>query len=326
MKNVNQMKGGKSHEKQKALVQSRDSQEQTNRRSSRKLLRVSKMFDLGMISSYVEFLREEGVRAILSSRPEISKIDLSKLSLPIVSSCYFSAEDLNRSKQWGELFLRDQKRRKLVTGNDIFRSHESEIYSEKEKIYQEAISLIASTWPEYFKIVKAIQPRLAQTTIDDPFESASDPQTFGQILYRMDSDCPVKWAEILVHELGHHYLNIVITTHDEQEIFDQPWDETRYSAIRDIDRPLIGIYHGAFAQACMLGLALRILRSKKIDRKYDQGAYRILERFTSTFQKDYETICGRGLLRFDEHITDIIHIIRDELLDSKSPSSRVSAR
>lgn len=285
------------------------------------------MFDFEMVQSYIAYLREEGVRAILSSRSDLSRKSVEALSLPIVSLCYFSAESASEREGWDLLFRLDHERKNAVVGNDIFRNPKSDIFLEKNKIYREAENLIEAVWPEYFQLIRIIEPRLAQTTKDDPFESASDPKTFGQILYRMDSDCPVKWAEILVHELGHHYLNIVITTHEEQDVFDQPWDETKYSAIRDTDRPLIGIYHGAFAQACMLGLALRILKQDG-DNRYRAGAERILKRFQPTFEKDYQTILDRDLLRFDEHITEIIETVRGEVkeLEIKVQPRKAGAR
>ena len=148
---------------------------------------------------------------------------------------------------------------------------------------------------------KIVRPRLSKTTKNDPFESASDPKTFGQILFNMKSDCPVKWAEIIVHELGHHYLNIVLTSHSNKDVFNQPWGALGHSAIRNSERPLIGIYHGAFSQACMLELASNILKTIGTD-KYHQGANRIFEMFEQKFLSDYRTIHASRVLEFDPHI------------------------
>jgi len=269
-----------------------------------------------MVRSYVEFLKEEGAQAVLSSFPNISPQKVEGASLSLLSFCYFSSDDTAQIGKLENLIQIDQKRKAGVVGNDIFRCLDSELYQNHEETYRQAVDLISSVWPEYHAMIQAIEPRLAKTTDDDPFESASDPTTFGQILFRMDTKCPVKWAEILVHELGHHYLNIIITTHEEQDVFNQPWDETKYSAIRDTDRPLIGIYHGAFAQACMLGLACRILSDSKTSSAQREGALRIIDRFYLSFQKDYQTIQEHGLLSFDDHITEIIQTIKVDLANA----------
>ncbi len=268
------------------------------------------MFDLGMIESYVLNLREEGGKCLRSSLPDFSRIDLKKISLPFLSWCYFSADDAGEKKRWSTLARLDSRRSNLVTGNDIFRSKKCELYPEKEVIYQKSLQLIRSVWPEYFEVIKIIKPRLSMTMANDPFESASDPRIFGHILYRMNSECPVKWAEIIVHELGHHYLNMVVTTHDDHDVLNQPWDEAKYSAIRNSDRPLIGIYHGTFAEACMLELALRICSKREIDPNYRNAAFKMIEKFAPLFEQDYKTSRDYQCLEFDEHITEIIESIR----------------
>lgn len=279
------------------------------------------MFDLGLIKSYVAYLREEGGSCLLSSLPSFSNTDLKKFSLPLLSWAYFSSEEERRLKLLS-LIDRDRERKSVITGNDIFREDDVAIYKDKVRIYRRAISLIDSVWPEYSRVIDIIQPRLSLTVSEDLFESASDPKTFGQITYSMDSDSPVKWAEIIVHELGHHYLNIVVTTHDDQEIFSQPWDESKYSAIRETDRPLIGIYHGAFAEACMISLALRILKNRETSQDYRLTAIRMIERFGPIFNKDYQTICENKVIAFDKRIQRSIESVRQQLLKFESKEER----
>lgn len=252
------------------------------------------------------------MKSILSSSLEFSEDQLRHSSLPFLSWGYFSAENAESRSQWTGLFEKDRIRLRAVVGNDIFRNEQADCFSDKKYLYDEALGIIQSCWPEYASMLTLIHPRLSMTTQDDPFESASDPKTFGQILYRMDSACPVKWAEILVHELGHHYLNIVLTTHHDQDVFNQPWDHLEHSAIRNTDRPLIGIYHGTFAQACMVELALRILKTASLE-KYFPGAHRILETFENKFLTDYQTILSAGVLDFDESVKNFMKSIRVSL-------------
>ncbi len=77
----------------------------------------------------------------------------------------------------------------------------------------------------------------------------------------------------------------------------------------------------------MLGLALRILKQDG-DNRYRAGAERILKRFQPTFEKDYQTILDRDLLRFDEHITEIIETVRGEVkeLEIKVQPRKAGAR
>lgn len=278
------------------------------------------MFDLEMVKSYILYLREEGGKCLLSSYPDISKADLKRVSLPFLSYCYFYTEN---SKKYKSLLKLDKLRQESIFGNDIFRTNISSILLSKETLHQESLQVIRRVWPEYFKLIQTIKPRLSRPTKNDLFESASDPKIFGQILYRMDSKCPVKWAEILVHELGHHYLNIVVTTHEDQEIFAQPWDESKHSAIRNEDRPLIGIYHGMFAEACMLELALRILASDKMSSHYRSVALQMVERYGSLFKQDYQTIVDQGCLEFDIHIKEFIESVRSNLESYEFQNPRI---
>lgn len=245
------------------------------------------------------------MKAISSSSHRFTDEHLQKSSLPFLSWCYFSSNDLDKRHRWETLMSLDLARQAAVVGNDIFRNDRVEIFSDKEPIFLEACALIEKVWPDYIAVVNAMNPRFARTTSDDLFESASDPKTFGQILFNMKSTCPVKWAEIIVHELGHHYLNIILTTHSNQDVFNQPWGALGYSAIRNSERPLIGIYHGAFSQACMLTLACNILDTSGTEQ-YHQGAHRIFEMFEDKFQSDYHTIQSSGVITFDPHIQAFI--------------------
>ncbi|MDB5036774.1 MAG: motif protein [Bacteriovoracaceae bacterium] len=283
------------------------------------------MFDLGMIESYVLNLREEGGKCLLSSLPDFSERDLEKMSLPFLSWCYFSVDDSEKKKSLRSFIQLDLRRKKSSLGSDIFRSNTCKLFLKKETTYQKALKLIRGVWPEYFEVIKIIKPQLSQTMVGDRFESASDPKIFGQILYRMDSNCPIKWAEIIIHELAHHYLNMVVTTHDDQNVFSQPWDETKYSAIRESERPLIGIYHGAFAEACMLSLALRIISTKKLDSQYRDAAYKMIEKISPLFKQDYQTAKQHKCLSFDEHITEIIESVRFDLESFEFKTEKICA-
>ncbi len=252
------------------------------------------------------------MKSISSSSHQITSDQLEKASLPFLSWCYFSADNPEKKRRWTTLLELDLQRQEGVVGNDIFREEKFEHFSERETVYEEASQLVAMAWPQYGEMASIIRPRISGTTQNDLFESASDPKTFGQILYNMKSDCPVKWAEIVVHELGHHYLNIILTTHSNQEVFDQPWDQRGHSAIRDTERPLIGIYHGAYSQACMLQLAMNILGNDNL-RKYHSGANRILKSFREKFLNDYQTIRTAGVLSFDAHIRRFLEEVVSQL-------------
>src|SRR5690606_19051776 len=96
---------------------------------------------------------------------------------------------------------------------NIFKERCIRKYQEEEAIYREAVGIVKAVWPQFSELIQTINPRISLQTKDrEQFESESDPKTFGEIIYNMKNGCPVHWAEILVHEIAHHYLTVLLGT------------------------------------------------------------------------------------------------------------------
>ncbi|MCY4644273.1 MAG: hypothetical protein OXB88_06600 [Bacteriovoracales bacterium] len=182
-------------------------------------------------------------------------------------------------------------------------------YEEKRKLYNDSRNTIKAVWPQMHKLIETINPRISDKSPKE-FESVSNPKVFGEVLYDMKSNDPIKWGEILVHEIGHQYLFVTTSTKNLAP-FKQIFKDRRFSHLRDEQRPLIGIYHAVMAQTCMIELALRILKKKKKEIKHS-SARKILAKFKDVFPLDLKTIEECKLLEFDHHIADFILEVKEK--------------
>jgi len=263
-------------------------------------------FNSDLVRSYISFLRGEGQKYVPS--PLYSKV--SGMSTPLLSWIYFNR---NNQGDISSLVDFDRKRQFNTVGPYLVEQGPCHREDRKETRYNEALEIIKTVWLEMHSLIISISPMMSYPGSMHVFESASDPKLFGEIIYRMDSDCPVKWAEILVHEIGHHYLYVITSTKKTDEIFNRAFKDTRFSNLKKETRPLIGIYHAVFAQSCMITLASKVLDSG-LDHNKKLKAEEILARFWDIFPKDLETITKCDLLDFDAHIKSFIEEARIRFL------------
>ena len=121
----------------------------------------------------------------------------------------------------------------------------------------------------------------------------------------MNSDCPIKWGEIISHEMAHHYIFVVLAAKQEKEIFNRRFKDIRFSSLRNEQRPLIGVYHALFAQTCMIIFASNVIKSD-LKEEYKAKSFEIIERHRGIFPKDLSTVTDSDILDFDSRIKDFI--------------------
>ena len=125
----------------------------------------------------------------------------------------------------------------------------------------------------------------------------------------MKSPCPVHWAEILVHEIGHHYLTILLGTTVIDAETKNKFKESRHSHQKQTLRPLIGILHGVFAQSCILIFASKILLDQMLSEKWKEGAQKTFDRYATIFPHDLKTV-ETSCLIFHPLIFDLIGLAK----------------
>ena len=259
-------------------------------------------FNTEIVKCYISYLRSEGIKSMPSDLH--LQIKVQSLSTPLLSWVYFNRKgDLS---QLSKLVDFDVKRRKSTLGPCLLNTNTQWVeFTNKEKTYLEAMDIIKKAWPEIYLLIQVVSPIISLTRDSDKFESASIPHLFGEILYCMKSNCPIKWAEIIVHEIAHHYLFVMTSVKKFDDFFNRPFRDIRYSNLRSENRPLIGIYHALMAQSCMITLAYKVFEMNT-SRKNKMAADKILHHFYKIFPLDFKTIEECGLLGFDIHIRDFI--------------------
>ena len=257
-------------------------------------------FDLSLVNSYISFLRGRGIEYIPFP---LSENDLKNISTPLLSWIYY-----NRNSNLLELPRMldfDSRRRKQIVGPSIVEGGEVKNYQKGEGTCKEAIAIIEQIWPEMYGFINAVNPIISHIDPHGKIESESNPRIFGEIYYNMLSDCPIKWGEIISHEMAHHYIFIVLAAKKEQEIFKRPFKDIRFSALRDEQRPLIGVYHALFAQTCMIIFASSVV-SSNLEQTYRDKSLIIIERYREIFPQDFKTVVESELINFDDKVKDFI--------------------
>jgi HEXXH motif-containing protein len=179
----------------------------------------------------------------------------------------------------------------------VFKDSELHKFESEEILFKEAMSIIVQVWPEIGSLIERINPRISlQTTDRSQFESESDPKTFGEIIFNMKSDCPVHWAEILVHEIAHHYLTILLGTSGIDDKMKLKLKEEGFSNQRKSVRPLVGILHGVYAQCCILIFACNVLLNGEEFEQWQEGARKTYSRYAPIFPLDLATVEQEGIL------------------------------
>ena len=250
--------------------------------------------------SYLHVIRKEGAVSTLSFYQDAFNLEeLESLSTPLLSWLLHNRKQLPAITEIKKMIQRDEERKKTVCGYDIISDIEVSENLELENIFSEALEIVQQYFPEMYKIITIINPRVSFPLEGKTYESASHPHSFGQIFYRMDSSSPTKWAEILVHEIAHHYVEAMTVSIKEIKELREIFIVEKDSAIRKEKRPLIGIFHGVIAQASILHLATNILEDT-VDYQMKDGAKAMLNRFGESFIKDKVTIESSGLSHFHD--------------------------
>jgi len=263
---------------------------------------VENSFDLQLVEQFVATIRGKGAVVLSSSD---SRYITQQISTPALVWLFSNRKNLPPHETLAEILDFDLQRQKSTIGHNIFKDRRIQNYPEHEAIHNEALGIIEAVWPKYFELIQAINPRISFQTEDrEQFESESDPKTFGEIIYNMKNPCPVHWAEILVHEIGHHYLTMLLGTTAIEVETKNKFKEAQHSHQRQSQRPLIGILHGVFAQSCILIFATKILLNKTFGEKWKYGAQKTFDRYAAIFPNDLKTVETNHLI-FHQKIREL---------------------
>lgn len=175
---------------------------------------------------------------------------------------------------------------KYSTKENLFfklNSSEEGSLEEFEYLYQQAVSILRKNWPFVYDLFLSTVYGLSIVEVGKSEESYSSPKLFGLIFYNMKSKDPLKWAEILVHELSHQIL--FAGTALEGFLPEIDWGKSVFSNLRNENRPLIGVLHAVVAEAFMLRLAFLTEKRKPI-----LNYQRILTNYSEKFKSDLKTL------------------------------------
>lgn len=252
-------------------------------------------FDLAKVGKYTELLRESSRIAVLQV---LGEAVVASPSLCISAWLYYQIRlgqaDPARVRA---LLSLDAVRSQFRSGYDITLSENLASNSAADALYAQAVHLIRKSWPEMADLIAFLDPRVSLPPESETYESASDPLRFGQIYFNQKKATAIDWARVLVHEIAHHYL-FILTAEWEAQGRRFPWDTSVYSSIKQTRRPLIGLLHGAYAQACMLELASRIDRKlAEYDKSTADGVDWIFARYAAGYRQDKVTLREFDLIR-----------------------------
>jgi len=260
---------------------------------SKEVDRMDAVFNLDLVRTFTSSLRKQGFSLI---PPHLSaSFSLSEFSTPMLAWIFSNRSNISDAELLGLIPL-DVERLKSKVGHNILKERILEKYPIEEMLFYESVNIIKDSWREFYDLINEINPIVSfQTNDRSQFESESDAKFFGQIIFNMKSKCSVHWAEILVHEIAHHYLNVMLATTPMSAETKNKFKQERYSHQRSGSRPLIGIFHGVFAQSCML-IYVEKIQSSDLPQEIKSKAWRTFERYGEIFPKDLETIIEEGLI------------------------------
>jgi len=244
------------------------------------------------VRQYIAAIRYKGTRE-LNTYLDDESIDLSQCSTTLLCwAFYFLNKNNPTQDELRNLITRDIDRREHPVGIDVLNpNHESEDFSSKRDLCDSALDIIAESWKPLYDLIGIVHPRICYPSSDilaeRNFESASDPKYFGHLYFAMTRKTPMGWAEIIAHEMGHHYLFVIHAAFHRK--VDAPWKEKFHSSIRNTDRPLIGIFHGTVAETFMILLAKSVLNNNELADHHPE-AEELLTRQLQHFAKDYATV------------------------------------
>lgn len=261
------------------------------------------VFKLELVDKFTDSVRKQGLQ--LLSPDLFASLSSQQLSTPLLAWIFSHRKNLEIINI-SELIKYDLERQKTKIGHNILKEKILRKYPEKEKTLNQAFYIINNSWKNFFELIENINPLVSLQTNDrKQFESESESKAFGQIIFNMKSDCPVHWAEIIVHEIAHHYLNVILATKPMSPGLKNKFKEERYSFQRKSPRPLIGIFHGVFAQTCMLIYTAKVQVSS-LDKKVKSDAMKTYHRYGEIFRNDLETIENEKIFVHYHELTDFV--------------------
>ena len=259
-----------------------------------------------LLSQYINQMKEHA-RKKLSGVYSIDRSD-DELSTVMASWIMYSmeTEKLTAAKVI-ELLKDDAKQRGSMVGTDIFFTSKSDSYQKEDELCKAGLDVIAKAWPDLTKLIQVIEPRIVKLrsdmeAIDGDYESSSGQTMFGHIYFTMNRTNPMGWAEIVAHEVGHHYLFAIFSAYHRS--INAPWKESFYSAIRKTNRPLIGVFHGVVAESFMIYLAYKVLCRPDLSSLHGE-ARELFQRQADRFKVDFATVSQFGACKIEETIDEI---------------------
>jgi len=269
--------------------------------------------DFVLVQNFITSVRKRGASELSSFS---KSLDESSISTPLLTWFFSNRASLPTEEKISKMIGEDSIRSKNVLGHSIFRQKKPSHSQIKNGVYLKSKELIHEVWPDYSNLIKTINPIISfQTEDKQHFESESNPHTFGEIIYNMESNCHVHWSEIIVHEIAHHYLNVLMATNVLDKNIHHKLKQLHYSHQRNSDRPLIGILHGVFAQSCILIFASKMILNPNTKKQDIEGAWKSFDRFSSFFENDLKTIQKNNLLFIPEltHFTSFAQTLVDQV-------------
>lgn len=234
------------------------------------------LIDSRKVIGYVNGLRNASIRKIESRQFPFK--NPHSLSTPALSIIYYSDISQHRSESLNQFI--------------DFQNWVEKPFEKSPTLLKESVNLLEIVWPELHKFNLELNPVYIEP-IDGEYESASDPKRFGLIEVRQKRKGIYPLAEILAHELAHHYLFILSSIPVQTQI---QWEKQIYSSIKKMNRPLIGLLHGTYAQSFMAILAKKIESHFPNDNAAVEWVKSVKSRFRSGFSVDITNLKQEGAL------------------------------
>ncbi len=246
------------------------------------------VINLHLFGDYKSHLRNAGTKSLRSLGFFDDMID--ELSTPLLSEVYYNRNSLSRIRILELIQLdSDRKLEKILTQE-----------------MEEALEIISTVWPEFRLLIRLGLERVVKRKAGEKFESWSDPKRFGEIVFSYKRTTVLDWIEILIHEVTHIYLFAV--TSQKKFMKFKNLRQMRYSAIRETERPIIGIFHGLAVEANIVYISNLMLNSNGISIEKDK-ILKMQKSFLTKFLQDFQVIENEGLHKFDSMVEGAINSI-----------------
>lgn len=265
-----------------------------------------------LISQYIDQMRRHAQKK-LSTKYSI-ECPGEELSTVMASWIMYSLEGESlASDKVLELLKADANQRDSMVGTDIFSTSQTDSYKKESELCSAGIDIIADAWPQLAKLIKVVEPRIVKLrsdmeAIDGDYESSSGQTMFGHIYFIMNRSNPMGWAEIVAHEIGHHYLFAIFSAYHRNTT--APWKESFHSAIRKANRPLIGVFHGVVAESFMIYFAHKVLGRQNLSNLHGE-ARELFQRQADRFKVDFATVSQFDACKIEKTIDEITSSVAD---------------